>query len=323
MTCYGKSVIIIVERRGVDMGWIKDAVDKLTDGIAQGMMDFIFNFLYTLFYEPLKFFIWLLDKIIIDPNSITSDYVQNASVLVNSLISSVAVCIFAFKMVQVIKMNTEGNAESPGYYVAQLLPSAMLVGVLPWLVDIMTKISFEATRAFMNVGKTSYLKTIKEWSSLKKGTSGFKEMLGSMGTMAGSQIMFILFILLILIFTIVFIFQFVSRIADLVIMKVVAPLIAVSLLADENNYVSIWWRELLAISLQLPLQVFTFFGGLNLFFGAKLDVGTLLLGIGFFIITVKSPSFIRSMVYSTGSGRMATGMAGSSAKLLVRQLLTR
>ena len=259
------------------MGWIKDAVDKLTDGIAQGMMDFIFNFLYTLFYEPLKFFIWLLDKILIDPNSITSDYVQNASVLVNSLISSVAVCIFAFKMVQVIKMNTEGNAESPGYYVAQLLPSAMLVGVLPWLVDIMTKISFEATRAFMNVGKTSYLKTIKEWSSLKKGTSGFKEMLGSMGT----------------------------------------------LLADENNYVSIWWRELLAISLQLPLQVFTFFGGLNLFFGAKLDVGTLLLGIGFFIITVKSPSFIRSMVYSTGSGRMATGMAGSSAKLLVRQLLTR
>lgn len=148
-------------------------------------------------------------------------------------------------------------------------------------------------------------------------------MLGSMGTMAGSQIMFILFILLILVFTVIFIFQFVSRIADLVIMKVVAPLVAVSLLADENNYVGVWWRELLAISIQLPLQVFTFFGGINLFFGAKLDVGTLLLGIGFFIITVKSPSFIRSMVYSTGSGRMATGMAGSGAKLLVRKMLSK
>lgn len=306
----------------MSMDWIKDAVDKLTEGIADGMTNFVFGFLYTLFYEPLKFFIWLLDKILIDPSTIPSNYISNASVLVNSLISSIAVCIFAFKMVQVMKQNAEGNAESPGYYVAQLLPSALLVGALPWLVDIMTKISYSATRALMNTGKKSYLETIKEWSSLKKGKEGFKEMLGSMGTMAGSQVMFILFILLILIFTIVFIFQFVSRIADLVIMKLVAPLVAVSLLADENNYVSVWWRELLAISIQLPLQVFTFFGGINMFFGAKLNVGTLLLGIGFFIITVKSPSFIRSMVYSTGSGRMATGMAGSSAKLLVRKMLS-
>ncbi|HDY5090248.1 TPA: hypothetical protein RPH62_002718 [Staphylococcus aureus] len=295
------------------MDWIKDAIKELTEGIADGMMNFIFQFLYTLFYEPLKFFIWLLDKILIDPNSISSDYISNASVLVNSLITSIAICVFAFKMVQVMKQNAEGNAESPGYYVAQLLPSSLLVAVLPWLVDIMTKLSYSATRAFLDVGQKSYLETIKEWSSLKKGQDGFKEMLGSMGTMAGSQIMFILFILLILVFTVVFIFQFVSRIADLVIMKVVAPLVAVSLLADENNYIGVWWRELLAISIQLPLQVFTFFGGINLFFGAKLDVGTLLLGIGFFIITVKSPSFIRSMVYSTGSG----------AKLLVRKMLSK
>ncbi|MDU0435897.1 MULTISPECIES: conjugal transfer protein TrbL family protein [Staphylococcus] len=303
------------------MDWIKDAIKELTNGIAEGMMNFIFQFLYTLFYEPLKFFIWLLDKILIDPNSIASNYISNASVLVNSLITSIAICVFAFKMIQVIKQNAEGNAESPGYYVAQLLPSSLLVALLPWVVDIMTQLSYAATRAFLNTGQKSYLQTIKEWSSLKKGQDGFKEMLGSMGTVAGSQIMFILFILLILVFTVIFIFQFVSRIADLVIMKVVAPLIAVSMLADENNYLGIWWRELLAISIQLPLQVFTFFGGINLFFGAKLDVGTLLLGIGFFILTVKSPSFIRSMVYSTGSGRMATGMAGSSAKLLVRKML--
>ncbi|MCL4579449.1 conjugal transfer protein TrbL family protein [Staphylococcus aureus] len=303
------------------MDWIKDAIKELTNGIAEGMMNFIFQFLYTLFYEPLKFFIWLLDKILIDPNSIASNYISNASVLVNSLITSIAICVFAFKMIQVIKQNAEGNAESPGYYVAQLLPSSLLVALLPWVVDIMTQLSYAATRSFLNTGQKSYLQTIKEWSSLKKGQDGFKEMLGSMGTVAGSQIMFILFILLILVFTVIFIFQFVSRIADLVIMKVVAPLIAVSMLADENNYLGVWWRELLAISIQLPLQVFTFFGGINLFFGAKLDVGTLLLGIGFFILTVKSPSFIRSMVYSTGSGRMATGMAGSGAKLLVRKML--
>ncbi|HHO4684513.1 TPA: hypothetical protein ACRU5H_001401, partial [Staphylococcus aureus] len=167
------------------MDWIKDAVKDLTDGIADGMMNFIFQFLYTLFYEPLKFFIWLLDKILIDPKSISSNYISNASVLVNSLITSIAICVFAFKIVQVIKQNAEGNAESPGYYVAQLLPSSLLVAALPWLVDIMTKLSYTATRSFLDVGQKSYLKTIKEWSSLKKGQSGFKEMLGSMGTLAG------------------------------------------------------------------------------------------------------------------------------------------
>lgn len=305
------------------MDWIKDAVKDLTEGIAKGMMDFVFQFLFKIFYEPLKGFVWLLDKILIDPSTIASDYISNASILVNSLITTLAMCVFAFKMITVMKRNAEGTAESPGYYVSQLMPMAILIAALPWVVDIMTEISYAATRAFSTVGQKSYLETIQEWGSLKKGQAGFKEMASGMSAIAGTQVMFILFILMMLVFTIIFIFQFVSRIADLVIMKIVAPLVAVSMLADENNYVGVWWRELLAISIQLPMQMFLFFGALNLMFGGKLDVGTLLLGIGFLILTVKSPSFIRSMVYSTGSGRMATGMAGSTAKVLMRQMFTK
>lgn len=305
------------------MDWIKDAVKELTEGISKGMTDFVFQFLYVIFYEPLKGFVWLIDKILIDPNSIASDYIGNASILVNSLITTLAMTVFVFKMITVMKRNAEGTAESPGYYVSQLLPMSILIGGLPWLVDIMTQISYAATRAFSSIGKKSYLETIKEWDSLKHGQTGFKEMTKSMSMLGSSQVMFLLFILMMLIFTIVFIFQFVSRIADLVIMKIVSPLVAVSMLADENNYVGVWWRELLAISIQLPLQMFLFFGALNMLFGAKIEVGTLLLGIGFLIMTVKSPSFIRSMVYSTGTGRMASGMAGSTAKMLMRQMFTK
>lgn len=303
------------------MKWAEDLIKKMTEGVTDGLMNFVFSFLYTLFYQPLKFFISMLDKILIEPGDISSKYVEHASILINSLITSVAVCVFAYKMLEVIKNNAEGNAMTPGYYVARLLPSAMLVGVLPWVVDIMTKISFEATKSLMNVGKDSYLDKIKEWSSLSKGEKGFKEMFKGFAIQGGAPVMFILFILLLLIFTVVFIFQFASRVADLIIMKVVAPLVAISLLADENNYVGIWWRELLAITIQLPLQVFTFFGGLNMIFSANLEVGGLLLGIGLMILTVKAPSFIRSMAYSTGSGRMATGMAGSSARMLFRQII--
>lgn len=300
------------------MEWLKDAIQDLKDGIAEGLSDFIFTFLFNLFYKPLLLFVDLINKILIEPSDIMSTYISSASTLINSLISTIAICIVIFKMVQVMKKNAEGTAETPMYYITQIAPSAALVGVLPWLVDIMTKISYALTNAFMKLGTDSYLETIKEWEDMDGAESSFKEIMANVSMYASSGIVVILFLAMILVFTVVFIFQFVSRIADLVIMKLLAPLVAVSLLADENNYLNIWWRELLAISIQLPLQVFTFFAGMTLFFGAKLDIPTLLLGIGMFIITVKSPSFIRSMCYSTGSGRMAQ-MAGMSATRMIAQ----
>lgn len=300
------------------MDWIKDAIEDMTNGIAEGLTKLFLNILFKAFYEPLKFFFDLLDVILVDPNDIMSDYVSNASVLINSLITTLALCIFAFKIVHVMKRNAEGTAETPMYYVSQLLPASLLVAVLPWLVDILTKISFAGSRALMDVGEKSYLTTISEWKDLEGAKKGFAEMTKVLGATAGSIPMLILFGVALLIFTIIFIFQFASRIADLIVMKLVAPLVAVSMLADQNSYLDVWWKELVAISIQLPLQMFTFFGGINLIFGAKLDAPTLLLGFGLMIVTVKSPSFIRSMAYSTGSGRMAT-MAGMTATRMFAQ----
>lgn len=300
------------------MEWIKDAIQDMTDGITEGISEFIFKFIFAWFYQPLLLFIDLLDKVLIEPSNITSIYISNASILINSLITAIALCVFGFKIVQVMKRNAEGNAESPMYYVAQLLPASALVAILPWLVDIMTRISYSATRAFMSVGEQSYLATIKSWKDFDGAQSSISDMFANISIYASSAFVMLIFIATLLIFTVIFMFQFVSRIADLVVMKLVAPLIAVSMLADQNNYLDVWWRELLAISIQLPLQMFTFFAGLNLIFGAKVEIPTLLLGFGMLIITVKSPSFIRSMAYSTGSGRMAS-MASMSATRMVAQ----
>lgn len=301
--------------------FIADAIESLKDGITEGLSEFIFSFLYMLFYQPLRFFATLLDSILIEPSSVTSNFLTSTSLIINSMISGIAITIMIFKMLQVMKSNAEGNAESPGYYLAQIVPMFIAIITLPWLVDILTEISYSLTRALLETGNSDYLETIESWKNLKTGKKSFGKMIEGVGVSGGSIVMFIVFIFMLLVFTLVFIFQFVSRIADLVVMKLLAPLIAVSLLADENNYLSVWWRELLAISVQLPLQVMSFYMGINLVFGAQLDAGKLLLGIGFFIITVKSPSFIRSMVYSTGTGRSAMGAGSSVSKLLIRQMI--
>lgn len=300
------------------MEWIKDAIDSMTDSLVDGLTDFIYSIVFGAFKPILSFFIKVIDSILIEPNEVIDNYVSTASTLINSLISSLAICIIIFKMVQVMKKNAEGTAETPMYYFTQVAPSALLVGVLPWLVDIMTKLSYTGTRAFLDIGEKSYIETLDEWKDIDSAQNGFIELTADIGIIGSAPIMLLAFLLMLTIFTVIFVFQFVSRIADLVVMKIVAPLVAVSLLADENNYLNVWWRELLAISIQLPLQMFTFFGGINLFFVGNLDIPKLLLGIGMFIITVKSPSFIRSMCYSTGSGRMAQ-MAGMSATRMIAQ----
>lgn len=303
------------------MDFIGEAIDKLKDGITDGLTDFVFGILFFFFYQPLNFFAMVMDHVLINPSNIQSAFLTSTSVLINSMISGIAICILIYKMLEVMKLNAEGQAESPGYYVAKLVPMFMALILLPWLIDIMINISFTITRTLLDLGNSDYLDTINEWKSLKEGTKNFNEKLKGIEIVQTGPVMFLLFILMLTVFFAVFIFQFVQRIADLIIMKLLAPLVAISMLADENNYLSVWWRELLAITIQLPLQVMSFYMGINMVFGATLDIPQFLLGIGFFILTVKSPSFIRSMVYSTGSGRMATSAAGSGAKMLLRSII--
>jgi len=303
------------------MDIIEDAIKSLKEGITNGLMDFVFGFLYMFFYQPLLFFAKLMDSVLINPSEIQSEFLTTTSVLINSMISGIAICIMIYKMLEVMKLNAEGQAESPGYYVAKLFPMFLAITFLPWLVDIMVNISFTLAKTILDLGNSDFLKTIEEWSSLKSGSKSFNKSMQAIGIAQTGPVMFIIFILMLLVFFTVFIFQFVQRIADLIVMKLLAPLVAVSILADENNYLSVWWRELLAITIQLPLQILSFYMGINLVFSATMEIPQLLLGIGFFILTVKSPSFIRSMVYSTGSGRMATGAMGGGAKMLFRSII--
>lgn len=46
-------------------------------------------------------------------------------------------------------------------------------------------------------------------------------------------------------------------------------------------------------------------------------------GIGFMILVVKSPAVVKELMYSTGSGRTAAGMASGAASTIAKQVIMR
>lgn len=301
--------------------WLNDAIESIRDSITDGVTEAIFSFLFMLFHQPLVLLGNLLEAILIHPSDVQSDMLTALTVTINSIITILAICIVVYKIIEGFKKNAEGEGDSPGYYISQSVLSGVLVAVLPWLVTVLTTISYAIAGQFIEDGSNSFLSTIEEWRDVTQAENALGEIMpflvGGLGT---SAIVAIIFLAMLLIFTVVFIFQFVQRIADLIILQLLAPVIAVSVLADENNFVPVWWRELIAISVQLPLQILTFYTGINFLFSPGVDVSDFLIGIGFLILTIKSPSFIRSMVYSTGSGRAALGGMSTGAKMLMKKV---
>lgn len=301
--------------------WLNDAIESIRDSITDGVAEAIFGVLFMLFHQPLVILGQLLDAILINPSDVQSEILTSLSITINSIITLIAICIVVYKLIEGMKRTAEGDGDSPGYYISQSVASGLLVAVLPWLVTVMTNISYALAGQFIADGSNSFLTTIEDWKDVTQAENELGEIIPFLvGGVGSAVVITVLFMAMLLIFAIVFIFQFVQRIADLIILQLLAPVVAVSVLADENNFVPVWWRELLAISVQLPLQVATFYTGVNFLFSPGVEVPDFLIGVGFLIITIKSPSFIRSMVYSTGSGRAAMGGMSTGTKLLMKKV---
>lgn len=301
--------------------WLNDAIESIRDSITDGVAEAIFGVLFMLFHQPLVILGQLLDAILINPSDVQSEILTSLSITINSIITLIAICIVVYKLIEGMKRTAEGDGDSPGYYISQSVASGLLVAVLPWLVTVMTNISYALAGQFIADGSNSFLTTIEDWKDVTQAENELGEIIPFLvGGVGSAVVITVLFMAMLLIFAIVFIFQFVQRIADLIVLQLLAPVVAVSVLADENNFVPVWWRELLAISVQLPLQVATFYTGVNFLFSPGVEVPDFLIGVGFLIITIKSPSFIRSMVYSTGSGRAAMGGMSTGTKLLMKKV---
>lgn len=133
--------------------------------------------------------------------------------------------------------------------------------------------------------------------------------------------MCILALILAILFFILLI-QMAIRFAELGFALAIAPICIASNMSDNFNLLPSFWRNLLSIiftqSVQILLVLF-----MSKFFseGSIWESGKIMFGIGYMILVVKSPSIIKELMYSSGTGRTVGGIGSGAVSTVAKSVI--
>lgn len=107
--------------------------------------------------------------------------------------------------------------------------------------------------------------------------------------------------------------------ADLVLLELLSVWAAISIINEEYNYMSVWWREFLSQIVSIIVQMGLMVGIVEVLSSTTFEWYSFMLLIGFGVLIIRGPSVLRSMWYGTGSGKAT--MQGS--KMATRMYMMR
>lgn len=226
------------------------------------------------------------------------------------------VCIVLFKVIQGL-MSAAASGESQqahlGGIIISTLKACVMIPVMPFLL-------------WLIVGKIVY--PLGEYMFGKMGTytaDGIANILksGSVGEVIGNQFMFIIMFGFICIAVVAFFIKMCIYHADLLFLNVLSILAAISIVADDNNYAGVWWREVLSQVTTIVVQTACMVG-LTSLLSSELSWYQFMLLIGLCVLLIRGPSVLRNMWYATGSGKSMMGQGGKMASrvMMLKKILT-
>lgn len=267
------------------------------------------------------FFITLLTQII--------DYFRN--ILVS--ISSTAIDILTLDIVKkavgyaqslamvllIIKSGTEAfqtyilhqNGDPDADPTGLLIRTGQAVAVimcLPWIVEQLFTFGIKVTRDISGVavGSPQESDFVRFLSSVNFNNSSISIVL-----------LFLLFVILMLIVAM----QMTIRGAELALLSIIGPILALNITANNRSLWSAWFRQLIAISLTQALQIFMLTGALTLFLAQPISSNAFIWGFGWIWVTLKCPKFIQQFVHSTGLSGAVSGTAKQAGSIAITRMM--
>ncbi|MBO3796500.1 conjugal transfer protein TrbL family protein [Bacillus subtilis] len=279
------------------MGWISD---KITDMITDWGSDVIKSALLS------------VNELVFKMPENT--YANTITTFIAGFSVTLAMVIFAYKIVTFLIDTSNGTAQYPlGEIITRAARGAILMGLLPLLSIIIVK--------QIALPLCDYL--VLEGSTLDKDkvAAVVKNMLNpGISTFAGFAIT--VCVILFAIAFVMFLFSVFVFYADFLLLQICAPIAAVSVIADDNNYMGVWWREMLSQISSLIFKLILFMTALNVFIGKdKITFYSFGLAMGCCILIIKTPSLLRNMWYAGGGGKAAMGLLSGGGKLAARRFL--
>jgi hypothetical protein len=266
--------------------------------IGQTIVSGITTFLTSLFNSIISFFgnyfthIWSTSL-----NIVTSPLVQNGIHYSQVL----AITILGIKAMnegfQTYILHEAGDpSQDPKGLIVRTGQAVAVIATLP---EIVTQIFTFGTKVAVDVANLSTVQISSvDWTALTNLVNG------------KDALIMVIFLLIIAICFIVISIQASIRGAELALMAVLGPIMALNLSSSNRSIWSAWFKQVVIICCTQALQLYLIQGFLALLISQTITADNLIFIFGWLWVTIKSPKYIQQFAYSSGF----TGTVGGTAK---------
>lgn len=269
---------------------------NLTDIVDNAVTKFLTN----MFEELITFFSEVLANIMGSSlNTLEMPLVQNGIKYAQALAFTILVMKAMNEAFQTYTLYQNGDPDSdPNGLLVRTAQAVAIISTLPWIVtQIFTfgsKVALDV--AGLGTGQTG----VADWA-----------VISAFIISSGGAVIAIFAIVLALGLLIVAI-QASIRGAELALMAVLGPIMALNITANNRNVWSTWFKQVLIICVAQGLQIFMLQGVLGILTrpASSINEAGLLAIFGWLWVTIKTPKYLQQFAYSTGF----TGAVGGAGK---------
>ena len=208
----------------------------------------------------------------------------------------------------ILYSNGDADADLGGLLLSTA-KAAAVIGSVPWLVRWLYRLGTEIALEVSGPG------------GISPSDPTYGNFMQSVSTLP-----LVLILVAMVLIALIYIQTFI-RAAHLGMLAVIGPIVAIGLVgSNSSNVFNLWVRELVVVCFSQALQVFMLMAALYAL-GSIMTGNTvtaLLMFVGWLWSTMKAPSVLKQMLYSSGLDSVAGGAAQSAGTMvLVRKMMTR
>lgn len=278
--------------------WIGDKLKETIEETVNGWVEEFMNWILSL----------ITDLVF---NLPTSTFANNVSTLLVWFTGVFAVVLALYKIIEYIINTQNGTQQYPlDEIFLRIIKSSGAMLVLPWILKIiMMNIALPLANYFVSAG-TDF-----------DGKAGYNVIAFALTSSAlgASGVVLIALLIFFLVTFIMFLYSVCVFYADYIMMQILIAPVSLSMIADDNNYFQVWWRELLSMVVSMLTKLFLCALIINILFSG----GNIFLAIGAGVLIIKTPSVLKNMWYGAGGARTMSRGAGNLGSMGSRILLTK
>jgi hypothetical protein len=270
----------------------------------------ITDFISTILESTLNTFTGIVGKEMqIAMQVLNNPLIRSAVNLAQMIAASLLVVKVAVEALRTYILFQNGDSSAdPGGLLKRTALAAAAIGSTPWLVKTVYTFGNELALAVSNLSAT--------------GTQ--ESFFNSLINLAAAPLTISIIAIIALIIWILILVQTAVRGVELGLLAAVGPVMAVGLTSSNEGIFSVWWRELIVLSVTQALQTLMIKG----FLSQVVDVSQGILGLLFMIawlwVAFKTPNFLRQFAYHSGLGGAIGGAAQTAGTwMIIRKMMTK